>query len=117
MVPNSPSAALPGVGDGQQLCLVAAVAGQGESGDTGHINGVAAGQNVIQNVVLGTQNTGSLEIDGDGAAGQLFDLLLESGSGLANDGIQRVDLSVNQGHGRIVSSGGSITGGRLREKL
>lgn len=40
-------AALPSVGYGEQLCLVAAVAGQSESGNTGHINRVTAGQNVV----------------------------------------------------------------------
>ena len=104
-------AVLEGEGDGQQLGLVAAVAGQCESGDTADVDGGGAAEDSVQNVVLRTQNAGSLHIDDDGAAGQLFDLLLEVGSGLADDGIQRVDLGVDQSHLRVGSSSCGITGG------
>ena len=45
-----------GVGDGQQLGLVAAVAGQRESGDTGDIDGAALGQDAVQNGSLVAEN-------------------------------------------------------------
>ena len=98
---------LEGEGDGQQLGLVATVAGQCESGNTGHIDGVAAGKNVVQNVVLGAEHAGGLNVDLNAAAGQLFHLLLESGGGLAHDGIQRVDLGVDQLHMGVA---GNVTG-------
>ena len=101
-------AVLEGEGDGQQLGLVAAVAGQCESRDTAHIDGGGAAEDGVQNVVLRTQNAGSLHVDDDG---QLLDLLLEVGSGLADDGIQRVDLGVDQSHLRVGSSSCSIASG------
>ena len=67
---------------------------------------------IASRTVLRAQNAGSLHIDDDGAAGQLLDLLLEVGSGLANDGIQRVDLGVDQSHLGIVCSSSSITSSR-----
>ena len=104
-------AVLEGEGDGQQLGLVAAVAGQCESGDTADVDGGGAAEDSVQNVVLRAQNAGSLHIDDDGAAGQLLDLLLEVRTGLADDGIQRVDLGVDQSHLRVGSSSCGITGG------
>ena len=105
-------AVLKGEGDAQQLGLVAAVAGQCESRDTADVDGSGAAQDGVQNVVLRTQNAGSLHVDDDGTAGQLLDLLLEVRSGLANDGVQRVDLGVDQSHLGIVCSSSGITCGR-----
>ena len=94
-----------GVRDVQQGRLFAAVAGQGERGDTGDVNGVAAGQDAVQDLRLGAQNAGSLHVDDDFAAGELFDLRLEVGRDLADDGVNRVDLSVGQGDGFCGRSG------------
>ena len=103
------SAVVEGEGDGQELRLVAAVAGQSESRDTADINGGRTAQNSVQNVVLRAQNAGSLHVNNDRTAAQLLDLLLEVRTGLANDGVQRVDLGVDQSHLGIVSSSGGIT--------
>ena len=108
------SAVVEGEGDGQQLRLVAAVAGQSESRNTADIDGSRAAQNSVQNVVLRAQNTGSLHIDDHRTAAQLLDLLLEVRTGLTNDGIQRVDLGVDQSHLGIVGSSSCITGSSRR---
>ena len=96
-----------GVGQAEQHGLLAAVAGQGKGRDAGQVDGVAAGQDVVQDVVLRAQHARGLQVDGDGAAGQGLYLLLEVGSGLADDGVQRVDLRIDQGHGGV---GRSVAG-------
>ena len=108
------STVVKGEGDGQQLGLVAAVAGQCESRDTADVDGSRTAQDSIQNVVLRTQNTGSLHVNDDRTAAQLLDLFLEVRTGLADDGIQGVDLSVDQGHLGIVCSSSGITSGSRR---
>ena len=91
-------AAREGVRDGEQGRLAAAVAGQGERGDTGDVDGGAAGKDAVQDLRLGAQNAGSLHVDDDFAAGEFFHLGLEIGRDLADDGVERVDLSVGQGN-------------------
>ena len=98
-----------GVGQAEQHRLFAAVAGQGEGRDAGDVDGVAAGEDVVQNVVFRAEHAGSLQVDGDGTAGQGLDLLLKIGSGLADDGVQGVDLGIDQGDGGVGGSGCGVT--------
>src|SRR5699024_447764 len=99
-----------GVGQAEQHRLLAAVAGKGESRETGQVDGVAAGEDVVQNVVFRAEHARSLQVDGDGPAGQLFDLLLKIGSGLADDGVQGVDLGIDQGDGGVAGGCSSVAG-------
>ena len=91
-----------GVGDGQQLGLVAAILGQRESGDAADVGDVAAGQQVVQNLVLRAQHAAGLNVDDHGTAAQFFNLLLESAGDSAHDGaFEGVDLCISQGDGLL----------------
>lgn len=87
-----------GEGDGQQLRLLRAVAVQRKGGNAGHVDGRGAAENGIEHIVLGAQHAGGLNVDGDRAAGERFNLLLEVRGGLSDDGIQRIDLGVDERH-------------------
>jgi len=104
------STILEGIRNGQKHGLLSAVAVQCESRDTGHIDGAAAAQHSIQNVVLRAKNTAGLNVDGDLAVRQLFYFVLEIGSHLANDSIKRVNLCIYQSYFRHI---GSIIGASL----
>ena len=96
-----------GVGDGQELGLVAAVAGQRESGDTGDVNGAALGQDTIQNGCFVAQNAVGLNVDANRTIGQGLNLLLEIGSDHADDGaLNGVYLSVGQSNSGAFSADG-----------
>ena len=98
------STILEGIRNGKKHGLLSAVAVQCESRDTGHIDGAAAAQHGIQNVVLRTKNAAGLNIDGDLAVRQLFYFGLEISSHLANDGIKRVNLCIYQSYFRHIGS-------------
>ncbi len=88
-----------GVGDGEQGGLLAAVGGELERGETADVNRAAVAEDAVQHLRLSAENAGVLNVDDDGAVGQFFDLFLEEGRGLADDGIDGVDLAVGQGDG------------------
>ena len=64
-----------------------AVACQSERGDTGHVDGSAAAQHGVEDIIFRTENTAGLNVDGDLPAGELFYLLLERGCHLSDDGV------------------------------
>ncbi len=105
-------AVLKGEGEGEQHGLLSLVAGQGEGGDTAHVDGVVAADDGVQHVVLRAQHATGAHVDGDGAAGLLLHQALELRGGLAHDGVQGVDLGVHQGHlgvvGHIAHVGGLV---------
>ena len=92
-------AVLEHVGQGEQGRLGAAVLAEGERRDTGDVGDVAAAQQVVQDLVLGTQHAAGLDVDGHVAGGELFHLALEGLGQLAHDGaLDGVHLGVGQGY-------------------
>ena len=97
-----------GVGDGQKAGLVAAVLGQSESGDTAEVADVAAAEQVVEDLILGAENAAGLDVNQNGAAGQLFELCLEGLGHFADGGaFEGVDFRVGEGDGLVSGSGDS----------
>ena len=97
-----------GVGDGQKAGLVAAVLGQSESGDTAEVADVAAAEQVVEDLILGAENAAGLNVNQNGAAGQLFELCLEGLGHFADGGaFEGVDFRVGEGDGLVSGSGDS----------
>ncbi len=97
-----------GVGDGQQAGLFAAVLGEGESGNAADVGDVAAHEQVVQDLVFAAQHAAGLDVDHNGAAGELFHLGLEGLGHFAHDGaVQGVHFSIGQGDGILGQRGGA----------
>ena len=78
--------------------MLSAVLVQRESGDADDVHGGVAAQDVGQDGLLVAHDAAGLDVNDDFAAGQLFQLGLESQGHVADDGaFNGVDLGVGQG--------------------
>ena len=75
------------VRNGEKYGLLSAITGQCKCGNTGNINGSAAAQHGIQDIVLRTKYTAGLQVNLNLAAGQFLNSLLKFGISLSHNGV------------------------------
>ena len=105
--------AVKNIGQSKEYALLCTVLVQRESGDTDDVHSGIAAQDVGEDSLLIAQNAAALQVDKNLAAGQFFQLCLESPGYVADD---RAFLSVFFGSGRNGVHFGIGQGDRIRQR-
>ena len=94
------------VGEGQEDALDSAVLVESEGGDADDVDRGVAAEDVGKDGLLIAHDAAGLNVDQNGAAGQLFELLFESKGYVADNGtLNGVDFRVGEGNGLISGCG------------